>query len=149
MKPEFLKSLYEVTRRLNVVKFSYMLVGSSNLSLQGMAVEPNDIDIAVAPKDFAKLEEAFPEYELVNLDESELFGKKVWKMKMGLDGVEIEFFTEENGGVYMVNLELGRTLASELEDIEVVCLVLPEEQKIYQAAGRTEKSELIKAYLEE
>ncbi len=148
MNENIRKSLYESARRLESVKFDYVLIESANLALQGVTITPHDIDFYVNNEAFAKLEEAFFEYDFSPTIRIEHGSKLLLKKKIVLDGVEVEFSTEPDKGWYSHHLKGLKVALVELDDITVKCLPLEIELQVYTELGKTDITSHIEDFLE-
>ncbi|MEK6822703.1 MAG: hypothetical protein AABY13_02650, partial [Nanoarchaeota archaeon] len=71
----------------------WVLVGSTNLQLQGMHVAPRDLDIVIQHKDLEKVRELFSEYSPSDVQELKtLSGERAWDVHTTIKGIECQFF---------------------------------------------------------
>ena len=61
MKPEYIETVKEIYKKLKNTDINWAIFGSTNLLMQGLEVEPNDIDILTDEVGAYKIENIFEE----------------------------------------------------------------------------------------
>ena len=130
----FLEVLKKVALNLNDAKIKYAVIGSFNLFLQGLKIEPADIDLVTANENIEKFIKTFSAHP-VKCDHSK-------KVGFILNGVEVETVYEHP----IYNQALNDTTEIELEGVKVTCLTLETEAECYEKTGRKEKADMIREF---
>lgn len=131
-----------------LVNIKWALVGSTNMQLQGMQIEPRDLDIVLHYKDLKKVSEIFRDYSVSAVKKFKtLSGKPAWEVKAKINDVEIQFFGGDENDIYVSKLLSGRTILVKLDGIEIPCFTLEAESQTYMETNREHKANLIKEFL--
>jgi len=122
-----------------------VLVGSTNMQLQGMNVNPRDLDIVVQLSNLEKISRIFnaPINKLRSSTK-----EPAWEVKTTIDDVEIQIFGERDLGKYVSKLLANRIIKMKLEDIEVPCFTLEAEAQAYEETKRENKAQMIRNFLQ-
>ncbi len=140
-----IKIIYEKLTNNNI---KWVLVGSTNMQLQGMQIEPRDLDITIQHKDMEKVSRLFSDYSASPVKEFEtLSGESAWEVKAIISNVEVQFFGGSETDTYVSKLLSGRTVSVKLDDIEVPCFTLEAESQAYRETNREHKADLIQEFL--
>jgi predicted nucleotidyltransferase len=140
-----IKTIHE---RLTNNDIKWALVGSTNMQLQEMHVEPRDLDIVIQHRDLEKISKIFFDYSASPVKEIEtLSGKPAWEVKAIIGNVEIQFFGGDENDVYVSKLLSGRTVLVKLDGIEIPCFTLEAESQAYMETNREHKAHLIQEFL--
>lgn len=81
---KFKKTIKIIHKRLENNKINWALVGSTNMQLQGMNVQPHDLDVVVQLKDLEKMREIFSDYTVSAVKKLKpLTNEQAWEVKIG------------------------------------------------------------------
>ncbi|OGD69567.1 hypothetical protein A3E89_02050 [Candidatus Campbellbacteria bacterium RIFCSPHIGHO2_12_FULL_35_10] len=125
---------------------NYALIGSANLYIQGLEINPRDIDILTTPEDIKKIDEILGEYRTKEIFFDESGGRNSFRSYYVIDGVEIEVLGNVNNDYRDVK-SLDNKIYVEFDKIKIPCISLAEELNTYERMGRTEKYEMVKNFL--
>jgi hypothetical protein len=140
-----IRIVYESINKNNI---KWALIGSVNLKLQGMEIEPSDLDIVVMLEDLEKIRRIFSEYNPSKIKKlNPLGGNSAFEVKVIIEGIEVQILGEERGGVYIVNLLKNKLTKIKLEDMEIPSFTLGAEAEAYRETKREQKAALIKEFL--
>lgn len=117
------------------------LIGSSNLAVQGMPVEPRDIDITTLPEFQPKIKEVLQKYIKKDFYKPEFPAQM---LIMEIQGIEVEF-VGRNPDDKLVMRE--RTEFIEWKGLELPILPLRFAKEWYEIEGRPEKGKKIEEFL--
>ena len=147
MKKEIIEALKIIHEKMQDIK--WYLIGSANLSLQGMDFSPNDLDIIVSVVDFPEISKIFNEFLISDMGQikSSIKDVKLWKLKLKINNIDIEILGEDLGGFYIKDLKNSKLDFIKLGEITIPCRTLESEINAYEKLNRTEKAELIKNFL--
>jgi len=152
MKESFKTAIQEICKNLNGIDINWAVFGSMNLLLQGLPVEPNDIDILTDNKGAYEIEKLLSKY----------LTKKVVYCSDGhvtshFGAIEIAGVKAEIVGDYTSNkdMQLVFNLKDRImvgfESMQIPCMPLEKEFDAYkrdERSGKSEKAKLIQEYLE-
>lgn len=129
-------------------RLPWALIGSANLALQGMDMQPKDIDVVVRPDDLARVREIFTAEGPTDITEvRHTAGEPTREFGLILGGVLVQVLTESERGVYVTKLLAGRVTRARLGETEIPCLALDAEADAYDATARSEKAQRIREFL--
>ena len=148
-----LKVLRKLYERLKGSDVNWAVTGSLGFALQGVPVEPHDIDIQTDKEGAYEIERLFYEFviESVKFKESEKirshFGALI------IDGIKIEIMGDIQKKLNdewepPVNIDRYKCFV-EIEGMKIPVLDLEYEYKAYLKLGRVEKAKMLKKFLEE
>lgn len=128
-------------------RVDYAFIGSVNLYIQGLKVEPRDIDILTTPEDIKQIDRIFSEFRTkeIYFDKSE--GRNSWRSFYNIDGIEIEVLGNVNN-IYRKKESLVGKIQLEFGRLKLSCIPLVDELNAYKSMGRIEKVEMIQAFLQ-
>jgi len=137
-----------IRERLDDNQIKWALVGSANMKLQGMEVEPRDLDIVVQYKDLQKASSIFSDYSASAVKELEsLSGKPAWEVNARINGAEVHFIAGEERDVYVSKLLANQITYIKLDDVDIPCFTLEAESQAYMETNRGHKARLIQEFL--
>ncbi len=140
-----IKTIHERLKNNNV---KWALVGSTNLQLQGMHVEPRDLDIVIQHEDLEKVSDLFSDYSSSAVERLEtLLVEPAWEVKAIINGIEVQFFGGNKTDIYVSKLLANRIITMKLNDIEIPCFTLEAESQSYKETNREHKAHLIQEFL--
>ncbi len=137
-----------INKKLKENEIKWVLAGSTNMQLQGMDVNPRDLDIVVQLKDLRKMNEIFKNYEASEVKELvPMTDEPCWEVKAKINGVEVQILGERDTGEYVSKLISNKIIKFKLGAIEISCFTLKAEAETYFKTKREHKSNLIKEFL--
>jgi hypothetical protein len=148
MKEDFRKALEIIYDYLKDSIIKWALFGSMNLLLQGLPVEPNDIDILTDKTGAYEMEKKFLEYstrKVVYCSDG--------KVTSHFGALEIAGVKAEIVGDYTANKDmqlifnLDDRVIIPFEDMQIPCMPLEKELIAYGKEEKSEKVKLIKEFL--
>jgi len=135
------KTLEMLTRRLSVNPAFWRLEGSTNLYVQGVPVQPKDLDITCYMADIAAFRKAMsPQVVAEYFDNS----KPAQMLICRLNQQKVELIGRDHSDPLAME---DKTIWTEWRRLRLPMLPLPYAKEFYQRIGRTEKVELIERYL--
>lgn len=145
---KFKRALRVVARIMNESHVQYVVIGSSNMAIQGMEVDPGDLDIAVSKDDLGKIDKLFSEHvvSLAEFKESTR-GGQYWRLELGIGGFEVEVIGERDDDIYVEKMLAGTTIIVDVNNTKVPCLQLEAEADAYAETNRLQKAETIRKFL--
>jgi len=146
MNEKFKEVIRIIHQRLDGIKWA--LVGSTNMQLQGIPIQPRDLDICVRRIDLEELKELFSDYPISNINELKPFNtEQSWEVKIIISHVEVQFFGQNDTGEYVSKLLADRIIQIKLDDIMIPCFTLDAEEQTYAETHREQKAHLIREFL--
>lgn len=148
-----LKVLRKLYERLKDSSVNWVVTGSLGFALQGVPVEPHDIDVQTDREGAYEIERLFSEFvvEPVRFKESERirshFGTLV------IDGIRVEIMGDiqkkvEDEWEQPVDISRYKRFV-QIEGMQIPVLDLEYEYQAYLKLGRVKKAEMLKRFLEE
>ncbi len=120
-----ISALKIIRKRLEDNQIKWVLVGSTNMKLQGMETEPHDLDIVVQYKDLQKVSSIFSDYSSSAIMElKSLTSNPAWEVNTKINGIDVQFIAGE-----------------------VPCFTLEAEMQTYNETKREHKAHSIQQYL--
>lgn len=80
--------------KLEDKNFNWVLVGSTNLFIQGVSITAKDIDIVSTKDDILKIEEIFETYSLKKIVYSESEKYRSWFGRLIIDNIQVDLMAE-------------------------------------------------------
>lgn len=150
--PRYLEVLRKIYNRLNNTDVNWVVTGSLGFALQGMPVEPNDIDIQTDKQGAYEIERHFSDFvtEKVRFSSAERIRSHFGELM--IDGIKVEIMGDIQkrleGGNWEspVDLECHKRVI-EVEGMQVGVLSLEYEYQAYLKLGRIEKAEMLRKWL--
>jgi hypothetical protein len=138
-----------VFSRLDGSGILWCLAGSVNMQLQGIQVEPHDLDVVIQHKDMEKVRALFSGYSASPVREKKtLYGKPAWwEVEAYVSGVKVHFVGGDEDDIYVGKLIAGMTTKVSIDEIKVPCFTLEAEMKSYLETNREHKAKIIKDFL--
>jgi len=153
MNPVHLSVLRKVCERLNDAGINWAVTGSLGFALQGVPVEPHDIDIQSDEKGVYDIERLFSEHVArpVTLSSTETMRSHFGALD--IDGVKVEIMGDiqkrSGDGAWEEPTDLNRHKRFvDVEGMSVPVLSLAYEREAYLRMGRLEKAEMLRRWLE-
>ena len=148
-----LKVLYKLYERLKDSNVNWIVTGSLGFVLQGVPVEPHDIDIQTDKEGAYEIERLFSEFvvEPVRFKESERIRSHFGALM--IDGIKVEIMGDIQKKVNdewepPVDITKYKRFV-QIEGMEIPVLSLEYEYQAYLKLGRIEKAKMLKKFLEE
>lgn len=144
----FSKSAKVIATRLNEAKIPWALIGSANLALQGLPVQPKDLDIVVRLDDLSKIQDLFRDFQCSETREfPTAIVEPTWEVVVKLDDIDVQFLGEQDTGPYVDKLINNQIQEIVLDGVNLTCLTLDAEADAYAETDRSHKAEMIRNYL--
>ncbi|MHA2380725.1 MAG: nucleotidyltransferase domain-containing protein [Candidatus Thorarchaeota archaeon] len=147
MNPIVLKALRRISECLVGREIRWVVAGSTSLALQGVEVEPHDIDILTNRDGAFQIGELLSEFEVepVSFGQSELFKSYLGRFEMS--GVRVEVMGELRACVGDEWISYEERLSSpqfvEFESVRVPVSSLKQQLESYELLGREKDSQRI------
>lgn len=124
----------------------YAFIGSVNLYLQGLDMQPRDIDILTTPEGIREIDGILARYRTkeIYFDPSEK--RNSYRSFYDYQGKEVEVLGNVNNAHRDKNA-LARKTFVEIDGMQVPCLSLTEELAAYRKMGREDKAALIEKHI--
>ena len=149
MNENFKKAINEIQKLMNENKIKWALIGSTNMQLQGMDINPQDLDIVVQLKDLKKMQKIFSEYNPSKAKKLKTStDEPSWEVNAEITGVEIQILGERDKGEYVSKLLANRLTKIKVNNFEIPCFTLEAEAQTYAETKREHKADLIQKFLE-
>jgi len=148
-----LKVLYKLYERLKDSNVNWVVTGSLGFALQGVSVEPHDIDIQTDKEGAYEIERLFSEFvvEPVRFKESERIRSHFGALM--IDGIKVEIMGDIQKKVndeWEPPVDINRYKRFvQIEGMKIPVLSLEYEYQAYLKLGRVEKAKMLKKFLEE
>ncbi|CAB49332.1 nucleotidyltransferase domain-containing protein [Pyrococcus abyssi] len=145
-----LRKLYERLKDSNV---NWVVTGSLGFALQGVPVEPHDIDIQTDKEGAYEIERLFSEFvvEPVRFKESEIIRSHFGVLT--IDGIKVEIMGDiqkKVEGKWEPPVDINRYKRFvQIEGMKIPVLDLEYEYQAYLKLGRIKKAEMLKKFLEQ
>lgn len=138
------KTLKILSRELSGLNYS--LIGSANLYVLGLPVEPRDIDIMTNEKTIYEIENRLKMYQdqPIYFDRTE--GRNSYRGFFTINNIEVEVLGNVNNLCRPLDM-LNHKNKIKFEDFEIYIMPLKEELKTYEKMERLDKVEIINKYL--
>lgn len=125
----------------------WAVIGSTNMCLQGMDVEPQDLDIIVELETLDKLKNIFADYEIAEKKQLKP-GLPVWEFQVKIDDVEFQFIGEKlETAEYIKHLLANEIVEFENCGLKIPCFTLEAEAQAYEETNRQHKADIIKEFV--
>ena len=139
------KALKIISEKLKGKKINWCLIGSTNLALQGVNVNPHDIDILTDKKGAYQIGKYLKEYEIEPTHWRESKNLASHYGKFEINNTEIEVIGElQKKGIYTHPHKKMKKVLIKIDDFKIPCADLNFEYSAYLNLGRKEKAKLIK-----
>ena len=144
--------LHKIYSRLNDTNVNWVVTGSLGFALQGMSVEPNDIDIQTDKRGAYEIERHFSDFVTKKVEFSSTERIRAHFGELIIDGIKVEIMgdiqkrLEDGSWENPVDLERHKRVI-EVEGMQVPVLSLEYEYQAYLKLGRIEKAEVLRKWL--
>ena len=152
IKPAYVGVLRKVQTRLNEAGVNWVVTGSVSFALQGMPVEPNDIDIQTDEAGAYETERLFSEFVTKKVAFSSTEKIRSHLGALAIDGIEVEIMgdvqksLEDGSWEPPVDLELHKRFV-ETGGMRIPVLSLEYEYLAYRKLGRAEKARMLREWV--
>jgi len=146
---KFKKSLKFVYSKLKDKNLSWAVVGSANMSLQGIDIIPKDLDIITTPKDLVIFEKFFKNNiikPICKKSPNKQDYPEVYELKLDINGIEIHVFGEHGADIYKSRLKQKNIIHFNLDNLKIPCLSLKSDVSAYSELKRDKRIKLIKNF---
>ena len=144
---EVIKIIYS---KLKDKKVKWAVIGSTNMVLQRINVNPNDIDIITNPDDLKVFEEVFKDHIIKPICKKPPYREGYsgfYELKLNIKGIEIHIIGEYDNGVYYGRISKGNIILIDLDNLKIPCFTLKAEAQAYEETNRENKAKMIKDFL--
>ena len=148
----YLKVLHKINARLNNTSVNWAVTGSLGFALQGVPVEPNDIDIQTDKRGAYEIEHHFSEFVTKRVTFSSTERIRSYFGELMIDGIKVEIMgdiqkrLENRSWENPVDLEHHKRVV-EVEGMQVPVLSLEYEYQAYLKLGKIDKAEILRKWL--
>ena len=152
LNPDYLKVLSKINAQLNNTSVNWAVTGSLGFALQGVPVEPNDIDIQTDKRGAYEIECYFSEFMTKRVTFSSTERIRSHFGELMIDGIKVEIMgniqkrIEDGSWENPVDLECHKRLV-EVEGMKVPVLSLEYEYQAYLKLGKIDKAEMLRNWL--
>ena len=145
----FKKALKMIHKEFSKEKLTWAVIGSTNMKLQGINIQPNDLDIIVKLSDLKKIAVIFKKYHSENKIEKAKTktGETIYRINVEIAKTNIEIVGERDSGIYSRGLLSNQIIKIKLGDIEIPCFTLEAEEKAYLLRKRFNRAKIIRDFL--
>ncbi len=148
-----LNVLRKIHARLHNTSVNWVVTGSLGFSLQGVPVEPNDIDIQTDEAGAYEIEHRFSDAVIKKVEFSSTERIRSYFGALQIDGIKVEIMGDiqkrSADGVWEREVDLVRYKRMvEIEGMQVPVLSLEYEYQAYLKLGRIEKAEVLRKWLD-
>ena len=148
----YLKVLRKINARLNNTSVNWVVTGSLGFALQGVPVEPNDLDLQTDKRGAYEIERYFPEFMTKRVTFSSTERIRSHFGELMIDGIKVEIMgdiqkrLEDGSWENPVDLEHHKRVV-EVEGMKVPVLSLEYEYQAYLKLGKIDKAEMLRNWL--
>jgi len=148
----YLKVLRKINAQLNNTSVNWAVTGSLGFALQGVPVEPNDIDIQTDKRGAYEIERYFSEFVTKRAKFSSTERIRSHFGELMIDGIKVEIIgdiqkrLEDGSWENPVDLEQHKRVV-EVEGMKVPVLSLEYEYQAYLKLGKIDKAEMLRNWL--
>ncbi|GAH37169.1 unnamed protein product [marine sediment metagenome] len=152
LNPDYLKALRNINARLNNTSVNWAVTGSVGFALQGVPVEPNDIDIQTDKRGAYEIERHLSEFVTKRVKFSSTERIRSYFVELMIDGIKVEIMgdiqkrLEDGSWENPVDLEYHKRVV-EVEGMKVSVLSLEYEYQAYMKLGRIDKAKMLRKWL--
>lgn len=148
-----IKALKVILEKLRNKNINWAIVGSTNLTLQGVDIEPHDIDILTDKEGAFSIGDVLKEYAVKPIQYKESDRFKSYYGLFKIQDVEVEIMGDLQSKIPKSSLwtETSRLSAKvfvKFQDLKIPVISLEQEYKAYSKMGRSQKAKKIKEALD-
>jgi len=151
---KYLDVLRKIYNRLRNKNINWVVTGSLGFALQGVPVEPNDIDIQTDKEGAYEIERIFSEFITKRVGFSSTERIRSHFGELVIDGIKVEIMgdiqkrLEDGSWEDPVDLKCYKRFV-EVEEMQIPVLSLEYEYQAYLRLGRTEKAKMLRKWLDD
>ncbi|MFQ5794895.1 MAG: nucleotidyltransferase domain-containing protein [Candidatus Bipolaricaulia bacterium] len=150
--PSYLNVLRKIYARLNDSDMNWVVTGSLGFALQGVLVEPNDIDIQTDEAGAYEIERFFSEFVIQKVAFSSAERIRSYFGVLMMDEIKVEIMGDIRkrleDGTWEDSVDLNRhKRIVEVEGMQVPVLSLEYEHQAYLKLGRVNQAEMLRRWL--
>lgn len=149
LSESFKNVLVLIALKLELNKIPFIIIGSTNQVLQGMNLQPRDIDLAVHADNLQSIQELFKQFIITPKTKLTTTTEPAWHVILLIENVEIEFVGEYENGTYWKHFLANEYIFVKLDTLSLHCLELSSEIQAYLATNRVHKAEKIKQFIQQ
>ena len=148
-----LKVLRKLYERLKDSDINWVVTGSLGFALQGVSIEPHDIDIQTDREGAYRIEQLFSEFVVRSVQFKESERIRSYFGTLMIDGIKVEIMGDiqkkvNNKWELPVNINKYKHFV-QIEGMKIPVLDLEYEYQAYLKLGRVEKAEILEKFLKE
>ena len=153
LNPNYLNVLCKIEARLTNTNINWALTGSLSFALQGIALEPHDIDIQTEKAGAYEIERRFSEFVVRKVVFSSSEKIRSHFGAISIDGIQVEIMGDISKRLDDVTWEEPVNVARHkriimVEDMHIPVLSLEYEYHAYLKLGRIQNAQLLKQALQ-
>ncbi len=151
--PSYINVLRKIYSRLNDnTSVNWAITGSLGFALQGVPVEPNDIDIQTDKRGAYEIERHFSKFITKSVAFSSTEKIRSHFGELVIDGIKVEIMGDiqkrNEDGEWNIHIDLEHyRRVVEVEEMRIPVLSLEYEYQAYLKMGRRDKAEMLKRWL--
>jgi hypothetical protein len=154
LNPVYIDVLRIIYGRLNKTNINWVITGSLSFVLQGVPIEPDDIDIQTDEAGAYEIERCFSEFVTKRVTFSSTKRIRSHFGELRIDGVKVEIMGDVQkrleDGTWDHQVVLGcYKRVIEVKGMQISVLSLEYEYQAYLKLGRIEKAEMLRKWLQE
>ena len=134
-----------ISKKLESVNYAF--IGSVNMYIQGLKVNPRDIDILTTPEDIKKIDKIFSKYRTKEIYYDKSEKKDSFRSFYVIDNKEIEVLGNVNNICRSLK-SLDKKIYLKFNGIKLPCISLIDEMSAYKKMGHEKKVKMIKNFLQ-
>jgi hypothetical protein len=149
----YLEVLRKICARINDSNVNWAVTGSLSFAIQGVPIEPNDIDIQTDEAGAYEIESRFLEFVTQKVTFSSGDKIRSYFGVLMIDGIKVEIMGDIqkhlDGGVWEEPVDLGcHKRIVEINGMQLPVLSLEYEYQAYLKLGRFERAEMLRRWLD-
>ena len=150
---KYLEVLRKICARMDNSNVNWAITGSLGFAIQGVPIEPNDIDIQTDENGAYEIERIFSEFVNQKVTFSSTDRIRSHFGVLMIDGIKVEIMGDIqkrlDNGVWEEPMDLGsHRRIVEFKEIQLPVLSLEYEYQAYLKLGRFEKAEMLRKWLD-
>jgi len=144
----FKEALKVLNKKLKKNNIKWALIGTTNLALQGMNINPRDLDIVVTLGDLKKIPFIFEDYSPTDITKLPVTtDEPAWDVTLIILDVKVQIMGERDTGEYVNKLLANKIIQIKVDTFEVPCFTLEAEAQAYTETNRAQRAQTIRNFL--
>jgi hypothetical protein len=139
----YIKAIQIIHSKLSDSNIERYITGKTNLSLQGIEINPSHLGILIHDTDLDKFLELFSNYEKSEIIELENGEAKEFTMKV--NDIDVMVCAEYPHGTYWIVMK--NPISILIENMKIPCFSLESDRDAYIRLGMLDKAEIIDNHL--